>query len=67
MMSGQMLHHFRLPSIRRRSAPEEAARSEEATKAVVDSAKELKVKADDVIRAAYELADARVKERREGG
>lgn len=67
MMSGQMLHHFRLPQIRRRSAPEEAARSEESTRAVVDAAKELKVKADDVIRAAYELADARVKERREGG
>jgi hypothetical protein len=40
-------------------------KGDEATKAVVDAARDLKRQADEVIRAAYALADDRLREQRQ--
>jgi hypothetical protein len=61
MMEGLTLR-FQLPWIRRQRA---AAKGDEATKAVVDAARDLKRQADEVIRAAYALADDRLREQRQ--
>jgi hypothetical protein len=59
--SGGFLNIFRLPMLRRHA---EKTTTEQQTDAVVQAANDLKRSADDVIRAAYRLADARARERR---